>query len=248
MFKCNNVIIFGSRYAGKSTIGKVIADLKKWDFIDLDFEIGKGINKTVAEVTNNFTEWDEFRKIELELLKNLINRENIVITCGGGVGLDDPINALGKLEKELLNKTRDNIKILCEIDTETLRNRFEKSKCSHRPRFNNAQHEIDIYRSRKPKYELLHYDIKLDSSDENIANAIKNNNLHGIIGDNVIFDKNKFLGTRIDIKEESIYKIKEITSILNLKGFFISSLHKNNISEYFDKIDINPTICNLKKP
>ena len=69
--------------SGKSTIGKKLASLLGWSFIDLDTKIEEESGKTIPELFNQFGE-DHFRKIEASCLQSLITLKNTVISTGGG--------------------------------------------------------------------------------------------------------------------------------------------------------------------
>lgn len=72
--------------AGKSTIGKQLADTTGREFIDSDQEI---VERTGAEIDLIFElEGEEgFRKRENRVIGELIARDNIVLATGGGVVL-----------------------------------------------------------------------------------------------------------------------------------------------------------------
>lgn len=69
--------------SGKTTIGKALADELKIPFYDLDWYIENRMHKSVAEI---FAEKGEegFRKIEYNMLHEVAEFENVVISCGGG--------------------------------------------------------------------------------------------------------------------------------------------------------------------
>lgn len=77
------IIIVGYMGAGKTTVGKALAKNLGLDFYDLDWYIESRMRKTVPQI---FAEKGEegFRKIEYNMLHEVAEFENVVISCGGG--------------------------------------------------------------------------------------------------------------------------------------------------------------------
>ncbi len=69
--------------AGKTTIGKVLAKELGVQFYDLDWYIEQRMRKTVSELFSLYGE-EGFRKIEHNLLHEVAEFEDVVISCGGG--------------------------------------------------------------------------------------------------------------------------------------------------------------------
>lgn len=70
---------------GKSSAGRMIAELLGFDFLDTDEEIERLSKKSIASI---FAEDGEarFRKYECDLVAELANRRKTVISTGGGLG------------------------------------------------------------------------------------------------------------------------------------------------------------------
>ncbi len=77
------IILIGYMGAGKTTIGRALAKELGVTFYDLDWYIESRHHKTVAQL---FAEQGEeaFRKIEHNLLHEVAEFEDVVISCGGG--------------------------------------------------------------------------------------------------------------------------------------------------------------------
>lgn len=78
-----NIILIGMMGAGKTTVGKLLANLIGKTFIDVDHEIqqrtGVGI-PVIFEIEGEAG----FRKRESEVLREVIQQQNIVLATGGG--------------------------------------------------------------------------------------------------------------------------------------------------------------------
>ena len=77
------IILIGYMGAGKTTVGKALSKELGIIFYDLDWYIESRMRKTVAQI---FAERGEegFRKIEYNMLHEVAEFEDVVISCGGG--------------------------------------------------------------------------------------------------------------------------------------------------------------------
>jgi shikimate kinase len=77
------IILIGFMGSGKTTIAKALAHDLGFKFIDIDAEVEKSEQKTIANIFEVNGE-DYFRKIETNELKKLIDKKFIVVASGGG--------------------------------------------------------------------------------------------------------------------------------------------------------------------
>ena len=77
------IILVGYMGSGKTTVGKALSKEMGMMFYDLDWYIESRIRKTVSEL---FAERGEeaFRKIEYNMLHEVAEFEDVIISCGGG--------------------------------------------------------------------------------------------------------------------------------------------------------------------
>ena len=77
------IILIGYMGAGKTTIGKALSKGLGVIFYDLDWYIESRMRKTVSQI---FAERGEegFRKIEYNMLHEVAEFEDVIISCGGG--------------------------------------------------------------------------------------------------------------------------------------------------------------------
>lgn len=129
MKKYKNLCVFGFRCSGKSFTAGLVSRKLNWPVYTLDKCILKRENKSLITLTNGGTDLTKFREVELELLKELLQKENIIIDCGSGVGVNE-IN--GEAEKQLLLSSKSTLKVLIGASKKTLatrlKNNYMKSK------------------------------------------------------------------------------------------------------------------------
>lgn len=77
------IIIVGYMGAGKTTVGRALAAELGIEFYDLDWYIESRMRKTVKQLFDEVGE-EGFRKIEHNMLHEVAEFENVVISCGGG--------------------------------------------------------------------------------------------------------------------------------------------------------------------
>lgn len=77
------IFIIGYMGCGKTTFGKALSAATGIPFIDLDFYIEQRYHATVREIFDRYGE-DGFRKIEKEMLHEVADFEDTIISCGGG--------------------------------------------------------------------------------------------------------------------------------------------------------------------
>lgn len=79
----NRIILIGYMGAGKTTLGKILARELNLEFIDLDSYIENRFHQSVSQLFATRGE-EGFRKIERNMLFEVAEFENVVISAGGG--------------------------------------------------------------------------------------------------------------------------------------------------------------------
>lgn len=77
------IILIGYMGAGKTTIGKALAKALGVTFYDLDWYIETRMRRTVKQIFDSEGE-EGFRRIEYNMLHEVAEFENVVLSCGGG--------------------------------------------------------------------------------------------------------------------------------------------------------------------
>jgi shikimate kinase len=95
------IFLTGFSGSGKSTIGPLLANSLGYEFIDLDQAIEKEAGKSITSI---FAEDGEpaFRSLELNMLKRLAGKVEMVVSLGGGVLENDECFRLIRSEGTLV--------------------------------------------------------------------------------------------------------------------------------------------------
>lgn len=88
-----SLVFIGFMGAGKSTIGKLVADKLDRKFIDIDEEIEKEFQMPVREIFNKFGE-NAFRDREKSMITDLCKQKQQVLALGGGAFLQEEIRKI----------------------------------------------------------------------------------------------------------------------------------------------------------
>ena len=84
-----NIVLIGMMGAGKTTIGKLLAEKLTRELVDMDAVIvqreGREISEIFAVDGENY-----FRELEHRLAGELAQREGLIIACGGGLPTREP--------------------------------------------------------------------------------------------------------------------------------------------------------------
>lgn len=80
------VFLVGARGSGKTTVGRLFAERRGWQFVDADDMLEAVAGTTIAQIFATAGEM-EFRLHEAALLDRLAKRTDCVVATGGGVVL-----------------------------------------------------------------------------------------------------------------------------------------------------------------
>jgi shikimate kinase / 3-dehydroquinate synthase len=78
------IFLTGLSGSGKSTVGRRVAELLQWDFIDTDTLLSARCGMPVGQVLVEYGE-QKFRQMETEALISSADKECVVIATGGGI-------------------------------------------------------------------------------------------------------------------------------------------------------------------
>ncbi len=133
-------VLIGFMGAGKTTVARQLDA----DFIDMDAVITERIGMPIADFFAREGE-TAFRRIESQVLADLLTRE-AVISTGGGV-IESPVN------RQLLRQNAQTI--FLKADLETLVERIQQDQVNKRPLFEDkdAQAFAQLFDRRQALYE-----------------------------------------------------------------------------------------------
>jgi len=93
----DKIYLVGFMAAGKSTVGRALADRLGWRAEDVDDLIEQREGLTVSEIFARFGE-PHFRRVEREMLRLLQPMRHVVVATGGGTFVDPENRALINLD------------------------------------------------------------------------------------------------------------------------------------------------------
>ena len=141
-----NVILTGFMGTGKTIVGKLLADLLDYDFVDTDALIEAGYGQSIPQIFAEFGE-PAFRQMERDVAQALAEHMGLVISTGGQMMLHAAnVAALGQ-----------NGRIFCLTATpETILARVTGDGVAERPLLavpNPQQRILDLLGQRREKYQ-----------------------------------------------------------------------------------------------
>ena len=149
--------------AGKTTIGFKLAKKFNYSFIDIDSEIEKSENETIANIFDNKGE-SYFRKIEEKKTLLLLEKSNCVISVGGGAFLNE------KVRKKI---KKNSYSFWLNWKIKTILTRVAKN--SRRPLALRLSKKdlANLYRKRVKFYKLSDFKVNCENKNKNeIINQI----------------------------------------------------------------------------
>lgn len=164
------IILIGYMGAGKTTLGKALAQELNLQFYDMDWYIEERYHKTIAQIFAERGEYG-FREIERNMLHETAEFENIVLSCGGGTPcFFDNMAYMNRQAKTVY------LKATPEILTQHLRmSKTERPLLKGKNDEELIQYISTSLETRTPYYSRAHYtfDVTLLDNSENIKDAVR---------------------------------------------------------------------------
>ena len=149
-----NIVFVGLMGAGKSAIGRMVAQQLKVSFIDTDVEIERVSRMTIAELFATYGE-EEFRALETRVIKRLLRGGPKVISTGGGAFINDNTRR---------HITRGGISLWLKADLEVLWERVNKR--DHRPLLKTENPKATLAALMEKRYPIYaEADLTIESRD-----------------------------------------------------------------------------------
>jgi shikimate kinase len=141
--------------AGKSTLGPRLAQRLGWIFVDLDDEIVRAEQKSIAEIFDSIGE-ARFRDLEQNALDTTLRQENMVLALGGGA-----IETAANLQR--LQQDDATLLLYLAAPLEVLIERCEQQqlhrKAVRRPILEQRAKLTERFQRRRPLYELADWTV-----------------------------------------------------------------------------------------
>lgn len=157
-----NIFLIGFMGVGKSTVAEKLCERLGATQIEMDQVIVEQQDMAISDIFDEYGE-KYFRKLETDLLLELKEKDNLVISCGGGVVL--------KEENVDIMKECGRI-VLLKADPETIYERVKDS--THRPLLNGnmSLHYIEeLMEEREEAYEEA-ADIKVTTDNRSVDSIV----------------------------------------------------------------------------
>lgn len=149
-----NIVFVGLMGAGKSAIGRMVAQQLKIPFTDTDVEIERVSRMTISELFATYGE-EEFRALETRVIKRLLRGGPKVISTGGGAFINDNTRR---------HITRGGISVWLKADLEVLWERVNKR--DHRPLLKTENPRATLAGLMEKRYPVYaEADITIESRD-----------------------------------------------------------------------------------
>ena len=159
-----NIVLIGMPACGKSTIGYWLSKKINYPFVDVDRYLEEKENRIISDIFSNEGE-EYFRELETKYLKELSEKEGIIISTGGGAV-----------------KNKKNIDILKENGIIVFLNRtiddISRENHRNRPLLQNPDNIRKLYDERIKLYRryadiIIKNDDSMDVIVDRIITALK---------------------------------------------------------------------------
>lgn len=161
-----NIVLIGFRCAGKTTIGKKLADRLGMSFLDADELLEKKHRMNIKDIFEKKGE-TVFRLWESDLIAEVSKLDGRVIATGGGAVLR---------YKNIRNLKRGSIVVLLKIDPDAAFERIKRDakSRSRRPPLTNKDPFTEVreqHRLREPIYQSA-ADIIVDTTEKSVDRCV----------------------------------------------------------------------------
>ena len=153
----NNIVLIGFMACGKTTVGKELAKISGYEFVDTDDEIVITAGEPISEI---FAKNGEavFRETEAEVVTKLSEQEHCIIACGGGVVL---------AEQNVSTLRRKGLIVWLRLSVDIILARLENDRVRPLTTGRTAAELTQLFNSRISRYEKA-ADIIIDADGKDI--------------------------------------------------------------------------------
>lgn len=140
----HNIVLIGFMGTGKTTVSEQLSKMYGLEIIDMDQTIVERESMSISELFRIHGE-EYFRTLETRLLVELQSKENVIISCGGGVAMR---------ERNVLEMKKNGKVVLLTATPETILERVKDNE--DRPLLENRKSVegiSELMEIRRSKYE-----------------------------------------------------------------------------------------------
>jgi len=152
------IFVVGFMGAGKSTVGRALARRLGWSYFDLDDEIEAAEHAAISDIFAARGE-SEFRRIETEALRQLVQRDDAAVIALGGGAFTIAAN------REMLRGHGSTVWLDCPLEMVQRR----VAHASHRPLARDPVAFAALYESRRGAYGHADIRIPIASDDPEVT-------------------------------------------------------------------------------
>ena len=153
--KKKTIVLVGIMGAGKTTVGKILADRIGIQFVDADQEIERAAGCTITDIFEKYGE-AEFRKGEERVISRILSGQPCVLATGGGA-------FMSQATRLLIKKTATSVWL--RVSFEVLAKRLEKR--SGRPLLQTVDPQQTLRALISKRYPIYNgADLIVDAKDD----------------------------------------------------------------------------------
>lgn len=158
-----NIVLIGMRGSGKTSVAKILAKKLNKHYFDIDQLLSKQTCMSIASLVEQYG-WEYFRRAESEITKDVAQKDNTVISCGGGV----------VVEPQNIQALKKNGKVFwLQVSVPTLLKRIGYD--TNRPSLTGKSPKEDMEETLKNRYDLYKNaaDIVIDTENLNVKEVVE---------------------------------------------------------------------------
>ena len=153
-----NIFLIGFMGAGKSTISDYLKNVLAMDVVEMDQCIVERQGMSISDIFETYGE-EYFRELETNLLIEMQEKKNVIISCGGGVAMR---------ERNVAEMKKNGRVVLLTAHPQTILDRVKDS--DDRPLLNghkNVEYIEQLMEARREKYDAA-ADIVVDTDNKTV--------------------------------------------------------------------------------
>jgi shikimate kinase len=152
-----NIYLIGMMGAGKSTVGKLLAERLDYGFIDTDTTIEQVAGQSVDDIFQSSGE-AEFRQIESQILGEISAYTRLVVATGGGI----------VVQRQNWSHLQQGLVIWLDVPIAVLLDRITHDTINTRPLLKTPDPQatlVELLASRRDRYRSADLQIEISAED-----------------------------------------------------------------------------------